>query len=390
MKKKLFSAALALLLLVSAGAPAYAADHTPTFTDVIDSDWYAADVGYVYNEGLMKGSTALLFSPDDAATRGMIVSILYRLEGSPAVSGTMPFSDVALGSYYYDAVKWSALHGIVNGYSTSSFLPNGELTREQFAAILYRYAAYKGADTSARGDLSVFSDAASVNTYAQTAVSWATAAKLLQGTAGGTVLDPGGKATRAQTAAILHRFCTGTLHRASSGNNAFVACPSAAYIFGQMKDDFVFSSGAGAWSTYITVSADGSFRGNYHDANAGESGPGYDASYYYSDFSGRFARPRKLNDYTYAFELSDLRYDGTIGAESYETHDGVIVRKEFTEAYGIAGGTTFYLYLQGAPVKALPESFIDWVSMRNAWETAPDTLPFNGLYNVATDEGFSS
>lgn len=183
-------------------------DETPVaaFVDVADSDWYADAVQYVFANGLMAGTSDTTFSPNATTTRAMIVTILYRLEGTPAVTGTTAFTDVAAGQYYADAVAWAAQNGIVSGTSATTFSPDGVITREQMAAILYRYAQHKGYDVTAKADLSVFTDAAQVSTYATDAMAWANASGLISGTSA-TTLSPAGSATRAQVATILMRFC---------------------------------------------------------------------------------------------------------------------------------------------------------------------------------------
>lgn len=142
-------------------------------------------------------------------TRGMIVTILYRLEGSPDLSNEnlgYPYADVDANAYYADAVYWARQNGIVSGMSAEQFAPNNAITREQMAAILYRYAQFKGYDVSAKADLSVYTDAAQVSTYATDAMAWANGAQLITGTSQAT-LTPAGNATRAQVATILMRFC---------------------------------------------------------------------------------------------------------------------------------------------------------------------------------------
>lgn len=175
------------------------------FTDVSAGDWFYDSVGYVYGAGLMNGTSPTAFGPDQTTTRAMIVTILYRYEGSPA-AGSSSFRDVAAGQYYTAAVAWAAQNGVVNGYSSTQFGPNDTITREQMAAILYRYAQYKGYDVSGRADLSVYSDGNRVSSYARDAVAWANKAGLINGVDART-LQPGGSATRAQVAAILTRFC---------------------------------------------------------------------------------------------------------------------------------------------------------------------------------------
>ena len=180
------------------------ADGKLPFTDVHETDWFYNDVLFVYEEGLFAGTSDTTFSPNAAMTRAMLVTVLYRLEGEPAVSGRSGFSDVTFNSYYEDAVTWAADNGIVNGTSASTFSPNANVTREQMAAILYRYAQYKKYNTAASSSLNGFTDQASVSGYATASLEWAVAEKLVNGSAG--KLMPTGNATRAQVAAILHRF----------------------------------------------------------------------------------------------------------------------------------------------------------------------------------------
>ena len=185
-------------------------DPTPTedactpFTDIDQSAWYHDGVHYMIENGMMNGVGNGMFEPESSMTRAMLVTVLYRLEGEPAVSGRSGFSDVTFNSYYEDAVTWAADNGIVNGTSTTTFSPNANVTREQMAAILYRYAQYKKYNTAASSSLNGFTDHASVSGYAAASLEWAVAEKLVNGSAG--KLMPTGNATRAQVAAILHRF----------------------------------------------------------------------------------------------------------------------------------------------------------------------------------------
>ena len=174
------------------------------FTDVRESDWFYEDVVFAYENGLFAGTSDTTFSPNASMTRAMLVTVLYRLEGEPTVYGRSGFSDVQYNGYYEDAVTWAAGNGIVNGTSTTMFSPNANVTREQMAAILYRYAQYKKYNTAASSSLNGFTDYATVSGYAVTPMQWSVAEKLVNGSAG--KLMPTGNATRAQVAAILHRF----------------------------------------------------------------------------------------------------------------------------------------------------------------------------------------
>ena len=177
------------------------------FWDVRPEDWFYDDVRYVYEAGLMNGTAEGLFSPDLFTSRAMIVTVLWRLSGSPVVNYYMPFADVDQAAWYAEAVRWAASCGIVAGYDNGNFGPNDPITREQLAAILYRCAAYRQEDTSIGADTNIlsFTDAVSVSEYAVPALQWACGAGILQGADG--ALLPTHPATRAQTAAILHRFC---------------------------------------------------------------------------------------------------------------------------------------------------------------------------------------
>ena len=171
------------------------------FTDVQESGWFYDAVAYVYGNGLMNGMTDTAFAPGVTMTRGMLVTILYRMAGSPAVSGAAGFGDVPAGAYYADAAAWAAANGIVTGYDADTFAPDAPITREQLAAILYRCAGASGDNAALDG----FTDAASVSGYASGAMAWAVDTGLITGMGDGN-LAPQGSATRAQTAVILMRF----------------------------------------------------------------------------------------------------------------------------------------------------------------------------------------
>ena len=175
------------------------------FLDVQPWHWYYEDVDYVYRLGLMQGTGASSFSPDGVTTRGMVVTILYRLAGSPNGAGWAPFADVDPDAYYGTPVGWAAWYGIVNGYSAVSFGPDDQITREQLATILYRYGEYEGWDLSAVGATGQFVDWHDSHIWARQALTWAVGEGLLQGKGQGR-LDPLGQASRAQVAAMLHRF----------------------------------------------------------------------------------------------------------------------------------------------------------------------------------------
>ena len=175
------------------------------FTDVSEKDWFYSDVMFVYENGLMLGTSKTLFSPHGTATRGMMATILWRMEGSPAPKGKNSFADVEAGKWYADAITWTAENGIFAGYGKDKFGPDDPITREQLAAIFYRYADYKGYDLTVKGNLDKFKDADKITDYAKTAMQWAVGSGLVKGKSG-NLLDPQGTATRAEIAAMLHRF----------------------------------------------------------------------------------------------------------------------------------------------------------------------------------------
>ena len=176
------------------------------FTDVNEGDWFYDVVLYAYDNGLMTGVSATEFAPNQTTTRGMIVSMLARLEGVTSAEDA-GFADVADNDWYATAVNWAASVGVVNGYEDNTFRPNAPITREQMAAILYNYADYKGYDVSARADLSDYADAASISSWAEDVLAWANAEGLINGMTA-TTIDPQGATTRAQTAAMFERFLT--------------------------------------------------------------------------------------------------------------------------------------------------------------------------------------
>ena len=195
---------------VKVGVSYVKATETPSetkFNDVSANDWFASAVDYVTGKGMMNGTADNTFSPKANTTRGMVVTVLYRLENQPSTSAAS-FTDVASGAYYANAVAWANANGIVSGYGSGKFGPNDQVTREQLAAILYRYAQYKKYDVSVGEDTNILSydDAQSISSYAIPAIQWACGAGVVTGKSG-SKLDPKGNATRAEVAAMLMRFC---------------------------------------------------------------------------------------------------------------------------------------------------------------------------------------
>lgn len=205
------------VITASAGGGAYSAQcqvtvlegSAPHYEDVPEDAWYYEAVQYTSEHGLFQGITETKFGPHITMTRGMLVTVLYRLEGEPAVDGeTQPFTDVDASQYYGDAITWAANSGVVNGVTNTRFAPEAAVTREQMVTILYRYAGLKGANVTAKADLESFPDHDQVKPYARDAFSWAVGAGIIQGDSNGgvTTLSPCNSATRAQVAAVLMRY----------------------------------------------------------------------------------------------------------------------------------------------------------------------------------------
>ena len=183
------------------------AQDSSQFSDVSANAWYASAVQYAVEHGLMAGVGNGRFGPEEPMTRAMLVTVLWRYAGRPE-AGKNPFTDVPAGQWYTEAVTWAAENGVVSGVGNGRFAPNGNITREQMASILFRYAKLTGLDTSKRGELAGFPDEGQVSSWAREALSWAVGEGIISGTAEGgrTILKPQGNATRAQVASILMRF----------------------------------------------------------------------------------------------------------------------------------------------------------------------------------------
>ena len=177
------------------------------FVDIDADAWYYNSVKYVYKNNIIYGISDDKFSPNTNLTRGNLVTILWRMEGSKTVIGELKFNDVKPGVYYYEAVKWAEKNNIINGYTETEFGPNNNIKREQLATILMNYAKYKKKDTTKRADLTKYIDSSKVSSYAKEAVSWAIATKIISGKVNYTKIDPFGKATRAETAAMIENYC---------------------------------------------------------------------------------------------------------------------------------------------------------------------------------------
>ena len=212
-KKKYFLSFAAVVVCIVISATAYItfeknnlkSDNKNHFTDVKNTDWFYNDIGFAFEKGLMNGTSDIEFSPYNSTTRGMIVTILWRMDGEPESEAGVSFKDVNVDKYYYNAVEWAYKNKIVDGYSEAYFGPEDEMTREQLAAVLLRYARFKGFDTTHTADLSEYYDSDKIKEYAVEAFKWANAEDIITGISSNE-LDPEGKAERAQIAAILHRF----------------------------------------------------------------------------------------------------------------------------------------------------------------------------------------
>ncbi len=177
------------------------------FRDVTKTDWFLKEVSYAYQRGMIVGTELDQFSPEMELSRSMVVQILYRLEGEPAVTADNPFEDVDAGHYALKAITWAAENEIVQGYGDNLFGPEDDVTREQLAAILFRYADYADMDVTASGDLTKFPDASQIDSYALEPMKWAVGKGIIQGHDTG-LLAPKDGATRAEGSAMLYRLCT--------------------------------------------------------------------------------------------------------------------------------------------------------------------------------------
>ena len=180
-------------------------DEEGPFRDVFESDWFYEDVLFAHSEGLLKGTAKRTFSPYASTTRAMIATVLWRMDGSPKADADSRFTDVASGQWYSAAVAWANENGIVRGFGDGTFAPNAPVTREQFAAMLYRYAQYSGRAIESGSNLADFKDAGTVSSWARNAMRWAVSNGIITGKPG-KLLDPQGTATRAEIAAMLRRF----------------------------------------------------------------------------------------------------------------------------------------------------------------------------------------
>jgi hypothetical protein len=190
---------------ITGAAPPIAAAWANPYSDVVELDWFYGAARFATERGLMKGTGKDKFSPGATMSRAMLVTVLYRMEGAPGVSGNIPFSDVNSGEWYSDAILWASQNGIANGYSNAEYGLDDPVTREQAVAILYRYAKWSGLDISAAANLSNYADIAGISNWALGAMEWAVSVGAIQGRTATTIV-PDGTLTRAEAAMILKRY----------------------------------------------------------------------------------------------------------------------------------------------------------------------------------------
>lgn len=324
---------------------AYAEGAVP-FRDVKQTDWFYESVRYAYENNLMNGTTEKTFSPNGTMTRGMIVTVLHRLDGETEAFIGKEFYDVPGEQWYSDAVFWASAFDIVNGYSDGGFGPDDAITREQLAAILFRYADYLNCDTSVRASLAGYKDGNAISSYAYNAMSWANAVGLINGVGNGKI-DPKGKATRAQVAAILMRFCEAYANNIES---ITLVCTTL-----------------GIHSTFLKLRNDGSFVGSYISTSFDH--------YEFNVFYGKFSVSRIIDDYTRELKLDYLC--GTSVAEDFY-EDGILY--SVAEPMGIEYAETFMLYLPGKTSSSIPENAKN-ILWHFAFEEEPVYSPAYILYN---------
>lgn len=351
---------------------------TGTFPDVKPGTWYYEPVEYVAEMGYMSGYSNGYFGPGDMLKRQDFVVILARLAGknlSDYSTAQIGFSDVNKSAYYAPSVAWAVKEGVVKGYANGKFGVGNNINREEVATLLYRF---KGSPEVKNVDaiLSKFSDADKISSYARTALAWAVQNNIISGMADGRIASSEG-ASRAQIAAIIQRMDQKGMFPAD-------------YTFRLFAGEYTFTSGVGFWSTEMTVKSDGSFYGIYHDSDMGSGGNGYNTTMYYCDFSGKFKNPKKINSYTYSFEIDSIKFKNTPNTEEIKTEGSAKVRYVYTDAYGLdCGAKTIYAYTPDAPVALLPDGFMSWVGNLRRY-TCGDVpkLSHKCLYAVEPEYGW--
>lgn len=315
---------ISLLLVVTmlfCMIPAVSATSHP-FTDVKDDDWYAGAVEYCYTNELMNGTGNTTFSPGTKMNRAMLVTVLYRIEGTPGVSIANPFVDVGADQYYYSAVLWAYNNGITTGTSTTEFSPNKEITREQMVTFFYRYAKSESCDTSASASLSGYADSGSVSSYAVDAFRWAVATGIINGT-DATHLSPAGTANRAQCATIIQRYAEWTNGSKTEAPTEPVVPtqpsePVASTVYGEGtykagKDipagEYIFTS-TSKYSAYVCVSSDSNQDNIIENEN-------FDYTFIATVSDGQYVQAKRCEFVSSSGQKININADGTFSDGMY-------------------------------------------------------------------------
>ena len=355
---------MAAAITFSAGLTA-SAENTNIYPDVNRGDWFYPYVKNVSEQGLMTGYKSGDFGVTDNLTRGQFATVLWRIEGAQSVGYDGRYPDVEEGIFYAAAAKWAGDNNIITGYENGYFGGEDEITREQVATILSRYAAITG-KTVTKGNIYDFPDGGQVADFAKDGVADAVGSGWITGDNG--CINPKGTVSRAVSATLISRYTSDFIPP----------------VFESMPEQFVFTSGAGGWQTELILADDGTFTGEYYDSDMGDTGSRYpNGTVYICNFSGSFTQPEQVNDYTYKMNLESLQIERT--PEETEYRDGV--RYIYSEPYGLDNADEFYIYTPGAPVSDLPYTFVLWTyalaDMQNA-----ETLPCYGIYNEGGGAGF--
>ncbi len=380
-RRKMTSVLLATVMALGLPVSAFAA----SYEDVGAGAWYKEAVDFVSERGIMTGTAEGVFSPDALTTRGMVVAMLYRMEGEPSLTNYpslgYPYEDVDVNAYYGHAVYWARYHEIVSGYSWEKFGPNDPVTREQLAAILYNYGAYKGLDMSEHASSMAFVDFGDISDWALAAIEWNVAQGILGGNENHELL-PRYSATRAQVASVMMRMVNVLENPSSEYPKDVTSLPL------DLPTDFIYASGAGAWASGFTLNSNLAFAGNYHDTDMGPM------EVFYSYFNGQFSpNITQLNDYTYRLTLEsidvygDEAYPGGDFVDEYGLHHIYVDRPVGLEMDASGGGgicMEYYLYTPEAPVATMNETFF----ATRPWLRNRTTLDCYGLENAATHQGF--
>lgn len=354
---------MALAAVLSAGmvsSVSMAAD--VNYADVAENEWFYGYVKAVTMRELMTGYDSGAFGAYDNLGRGQFATILYRMEQKPEVKYSNMFPDVPNEQFYSLPAVWAGTEKVITGYDNGTFGPADDITREQLVTIMYRYAKMKGQDVTATETFERFPDAEWVSEFAKEAMNWAVDREIIKGTDDGR-LEPQGNVSRAVCATIITRYT------------------QEETLPEDFPQNFMFNNAAGAWNSAVTLNADGSFTGDYHDADVGDKGDAYPGgTVYVSKFNGKFDAIIKNLDGSYDLTLCEMNTEKPQGEEWIE--EGV--RYVASSAYGLDGGKFFTLYAPGTPLEGLSAEFLSWI---------PDTMKADGkltcytLWNRAQEQG---